>query len=155
MVQCKETVKASVADPGCLSQIPYPSFRIPDPDPDPHQIICKFLAQKIVSKLSDQDLDFLPLPYPGSRGQKGTGSRIRSATPMKTRPIFQCKRKKPDVRKPRIARRVTIKPVGRGNCLLYAMLWIRIRRIRMFLALLDPDPLVRGLNPDPFIIKQK
>jgi hypothetical protein len=28
-------------------------------------------------------------------------------------------------------------------------------RIRMFLALLDPDPAVRGTDPDPSIIKQK
>jgi len=27
--------------------------------------------------------------------------------------------------------------------------------IRMFLGLPDPDPLVRGTDPDPFIIKQK
>ena len=37
--------------------------------------------------------------------------------------------------------------------------WIRIRRIHMFLGLLDPDPdlLVRGIAPeqDPSIIKQK
>jgi hypothetical protein len=34
---------------------------------------------------------------------------------------------------------------------------LRIRRIRMFLGLLDPDPLVKGmdLDPDPSIIKQK
>jgi hypothetical protein len=32
---------------------------------------------------------------------------------------------------------------------------IRIRRVRMFLGLLDPDPLVRGVDPDPSIIKQK
>jgi hypothetical protein len=25
----------------------------------------------------DSDPDFLPIPYPGSRGQKGTGSRVR------------------------------------------------------------------------------
>jgi hypothetical protein len=31
-------------------------------------------------------------------------------------------------------------------------LWIRIRRI---LGLPDPDPLVRGADPDPSIIKQK
>jgi hypothetical protein len=40
-----------------------------------------------------------------------------------------------------------------------AVLRIRIRRIRMFLGLLDPDPdpLVRGMDPDPdpSIIKQK
>jgi hypothetical protein len=37
------------------------------------------------------------------------------------------------------------------------MLRIRIRRIRMFLGLLDldPDPLVRGMDPDPSISKQK
>jgi hypothetical protein len=35
--------------------------------------------------------------------------------------------------------------------------WIRIRRIRMFLGLLDPDPdpLVRDMDPDPSITKQK
>jgi hypothetical protein len=38
-----------------------------------------------------------------------------------------------------------------------AVLRIRIRRIRMFLGLLDPDPLVRGVDPDPdpSINKQK
>jgi hypothetical protein len=32
-----------------------------------------------------------------------------------------------------------------------AVLWIRIRirRIHMFLGLPDPDPLVRGMDPDP------
>ncbi len=37
------------------------------------------------------------------------------------------------------------------------VLRIRIRRIQMFLGLLDPDPdpLVRGMDPDPSIIKQK
>jgi hypothetical protein len=34
------------------------------------------------------------------------------------------------------------------------MLRIRIRRIRMFLGLLDPDPLVRGMDPDPSNTKQ-
>jgi hypothetical protein len=36
------------------------------------------------------------------------------------------------------------------------VLWIRIYRIHMFLGLLDPDtdPLVRGMDPDPSIIKQ-
>jgi hypothetical protein len=38
-----------------------------------------------------------------------------------------------------------------------ALFRIRIRRIRLFLGLLDPDPLVRGTAPDldPSIIKQK
>ncbi len=30
-----------------------------------------------------------------------------------------------------------------------AVLRIRIHRIHMFLGLLDPDPLVRGMDPDP------
>jgi PPE-repeat protein len=32
---------------------------------------------------------------------------------------------------------------------------IQIRRIRMFLGLLDPEPLVRGMDLDPFITNQK
>ena len=32
---------------------------------------------------------------------------------------------------------------------------IAVLRIRMFLGLLDPVPLVRGTDPDPSIIKQK
>jgi hypothetical protein len=28
--------------------------------------------------IPDPDLDFIPIPDPGSRGQKGTGSRIRN-----------------------------------------------------------------------------
>ncbi len=28
-------------------------------------------------------------------------------------------------------------------------IWIRIHRIHMFLGLPDPNPLVRGLDPDP------
>ena len=31
----------------------------------------------------------------------------------------------------------------------------RIHRIRMFMSLPDPDPLVRGSDPDTLIIKQK
>ncbi len=31
----------------------------------------------------------------------------------------------------------------------YALLGIQICRIRMFLALPDPDPLLRGIDPDP------
>ncbi len=38
-------------------------------------------------------------------------------------------------------------------------IWIRIHRIHMFLGLLDPDPLFKGMDPDtdpdPSIIKQK
>ncbi len=38
---------------------------------------------------------------------------------------------------------------------LYAVLRTQVRRIRMFLDLLDPDPLVRGTDPDPSVNKQK
>jgi hypothetical protein len=75
----------SVADPGCLSRIL--SFSIPDPGskrfPDPHLHQRIYVFQPIVSKLSKiwsgmfiPDLDFWPIPDPGSRDQKGTGSRI-------------------------------------------------------------------------------
>jgi hypothetical protein len=43
---------------------------------------------------SDPDLDFLPIPDPGSRGQKGTGSRIRvrntaySTRTFRDEPVF-------------------------------------------------------------------
>ncbi len=48
-----------------------------------------------------------------------------------------------------------------GGVVLTAVLRIRIHRIHMFLGLLDPDPLVRGMDPDqdpdldPSNIKQK
>jgi hypothetical protein len=42
---------------------------------------------------------------------------------------------------------------------LKAVLRIRIHRIHMFLGILDPDPLVEGMDPDPdpdpSVIKQK
>jgi hypothetical protein len=40
-----------------------------------------------------------------------------------------------------------------GDCL--PVLRILIRRIRIFLDLLDPHPLVRGPDPDHSIMKQK
>jgi hypothetical protein len=47
---------------------------------------------------------------------------------------------------------------GRGPRFCRRLLWFqsvfRIRGILKFLGLLDPDPLVRGTNPDPSIIKQ-
>jgi hypothetical protein len=68
----------------------YPSrIRIfPSRIPDPHQRI-QVLTQKIYSKLPevwyrtrlfipDPDPDLLPIPDPGSRGQKDTGFRIRN-----------------------------------------------------------------------------
>jgi hypothetical protein len=45
------------------------------------------------------------------------------------------------------------------DALIHAVLRIRIHRIHMFLALTDPDLLVRGMDPDPdpdpSIFKQK
>jgi hypothetical protein len=34
------------------------------------------------SRIPDPDADFLPIPYPGSRGQKGTRSRIPDPDPQ-------------------------------------------------------------------------
>ncbi len=54
--------------------------------PDPHQKNLSIFTPKMVSQLSeiwsglfipDPDPDFLHIPDPGSRGQKGTGSWIR------------------------------------------------------------------------------
>ncbi len=72
----------SVADPGCLSRIRILFF--------PSRIRIKefkyFSLKNMVSELSeiwsgllipDLDPEFLHIPGPGSRGQKGTGSRIR------------------------------------------------------------------------------
>ncbi len=41
------------------------------------------------------------------------------------------------------------------DVLFLAVLRIRIHRIHMFSGLPDPDPLVRGMDPDPSIIMQK
>jgi hypothetical protein len=88
---------ASVADPGCLSRIRLYSTRIPDPNClhpgsririkeykyfDPKKPQKWFLSSRkydpgCSSRIPDPDADFLPIPDPGSRGQKGTGSRIR------------------------------------------------------------------------------
>jgi hypothetical protein len=63
--------------------IPDPNFSIPDPGsrvkniPDPGS----WSASKNLSNqqffIPDPDLDYLPIPDPNSRGQKGTGFRIR------------------------------------------------------------------------------
>ncbi len=78
----------SVADPGCLSQILI--FYIPDPNffhpGSASKNLSILIQEKNGSKLSeiwsgwlipDPDPDFLPIPDPGLRGQKATGSRIR------------------------------------------------------------------------------
>jgi hypothetical protein len=45
--------------------------------------------------------------------------------------------------------RILFLPPGSGSISQLPVLGIRIRRIRMFLGLRDPDPLVRGTDPDP------
>jgi hypothetical protein len=42
-----------------------------------------------------------------------------------------------------------------ANCLNVHFKPVLRTRIRVFLGLLDPDPLVRGTDPDPYIFKQK
>jgi hypothetical protein len=74
----------SVSDPGCLSRIRI--FSIPDPNffhPGSESRNLSIVAQKIVSKLRKYDpgcssrIRILIFTHPGSRGQKGTRSRIR------------------------------------------------------------------------------
>jgi hypothetical protein len=92
----KKMLIRGVADPGCLSRNFFPS-RISDPgselSPSRAQIRIEefkylnpkkkwFLSSRkydpgCSSRIPDPDADFLPIPDPGSRGQKGTGSRIR------------------------------------------------------------------------------
>ncbi len=86
----------SVADPGCFSRISDPNFFIPDPNfyhPGSRISIKEFkyfnhkkwfLSSRKYDpgcssriRIPDPDPDFLPIPDPRSRGQKGTGYRIR------------------------------------------------------------------------------
>ncbi len=94
------SLSSSVADPGCLSRIPDTTFFHPGsrirtvsiPDPGSASKNLSILIPKkpkkwfltsrkfdlgCSSQIPDPDADFLPIPDPGSRGQKGTGSRIR------------------------------------------------------------------------------
>jgi hypothetical protein len=71
---------SSVADPGYVSRIRiflsririFPSWIS---GPNFFHLGSRILNQKLL--IPDPDLDFLPIPDPGSRGQKDTGSRIR------------------------------------------------------------------------------
>ncbi len=97
----------SVADPGCLSRIPDPTFfhpgsrirtvSIPDPGSSsknlsiltPKKAKKWFLSSKkydpgCSSRIPDPDADFLPsrIPDPGPRVQKGTQSRIPDPDPQ-------------------------------------------------------------------------
>ncbi len=78
----------SVADLGCLSRIR--TVSIPDTGSasknlsilTPKKTKKWFLSSRkydpgCSSRIPGPDADFLPIPDPGSRGQKGTGSRIR------------------------------------------------------------------------------
>jgi hypothetical protein len=78
-------VPTSVADPRCLSRIRL--FSIPDPGSESKNLSILtpkkwFLSSRkyyrcCSSRIPNPDADFLPMPEPESRGQKGTGSRIR------------------------------------------------------------------------------
>ncbi len=85
-----DTESFSVSDPGSLSRIRL--FSIPDPNcfhPGAASKNLSLLTPKngflssrkydpgCSSRIPDPDPDFLPIPDPGSRGQKDTGSRIR------------------------------------------------------------------------------
>ncbi len=84
-------VTSSVAEPGCWSRIRL--FSILDPGSririkefkyfNPKKTKKWFLSSKkydpgCSSRIPDPDADFLPIPDPGCRGQKGTRSRIRN-----------------------------------------------------------------------------
>ncbi len=83
-------LKSSVADPGCLSRIPDPKIFFHPESRTKIRIknFLIFLPKKLFSKVLKlfirfgypiRILNFYPsrIPYPGSRGQQGTGSRIR------------------------------------------------------------------------------
>ncbi len=93
--------------------------------------------QKIWFRLFIQDPnpDFLPIPDPGSRGQKGTGSRIPDPQYCSPPPYHQAWQAERDDER-HLAKIIQIT----GTVLLRTVLRIRIRRIRIFLGLLDPDP---------------
>ncbi len=105
----------SVADPGCLSRIPGPTFFHPEsriririlsiPDPG-FRIRIKefkyfnpkncFLSSRKYDpgcssriRIPEPDPDFLPIPDPRSRGQKGTGSRIPDLDPQHCLSVWQ------------------------------------------------------------------
>ncbi len=73
-------VRCSVVDPGCLSRIRI--FSILDPGSTIHIKELKYFNPKKLF-LSSRKYDpgcssrILPIPDPGSKGQKGTGARIR------------------------------------------------------------------------------
>jgi hypothetical protein len=85
----------SVADPGWLSWIPDPTFFHPGSEFFPSRIRIKefkyfnsknvFLSSTNYDpdcsswiRISDPNPDFLPIPDPGSKGQKGIGFRFRN-----------------------------------------------------------------------------
>jgi hypothetical protein len=72
----KESKGRTINDPGCLSdtgsriRISIKEFEYFNPKK-------WFLSTQKYDPGCPSDPDFLPIPDPGSRGQKGTGSRIR------------------------------------------------------------------------------
>ncbi len=73
-------VLSSVADPGCLSRIPYPNF-FPTRILDPNFFHLKAQISIKEFRYFNPKNDFLSslIPDPGTRGQKGTGSRIQGS----------------------------------------------------------------------------
>jgi hypothetical protein len=95
---------------------------------------------------------------PGTRGVVTTAAVASSLPPS---PVAAAAASLPSYSPPRIAVQAAIKDIRKvtpkQNNWQKPELRIRIRWIRMFLGLLDPDPdpLVRVLDPDPSITKQK
>jgi hypothetical protein len=104
-------ILSSVADPGCLSRIPDPTFSIPDPNclhPGSRILIKEykyfntkkakkwFLSSKkydpgCSSRIPDPDAEFLPsrIPDPGVKKAPNPGSRIRIRnTDSQNRPVL-------------------------------------------------------------------
>ncbi len=75
--------------------------------------------------------------------------RIRTRNPGCNNLIrIHIKQKRRTHRRIKVSRSTPL-PSRQAACYLYAVLGIRIRRIRMFLGLPNPDPLVRGTDSDP------
>ncbi len=82
-----------IPDPNCLhpgSRIRIKEFKYFNPKKNKK----KFLSSRkydpgCSSRIPDPDAEFLPIPDPGSRGQKGTGSRIRIRNTGKNLCIYE------------------------------------------------------------------
>ncbi len=154
----------SVADPGCLSRIPNPTFSIPDPgsrDKKTRIRIKVFMnpPKNFFYALGNMIRDFHPgsvfriliFYLSGSRGQKGTGSRWSgSATLRDTVPLTLVEKCLPSA----LRVRRTLRP-GRPKLFLLAPSWLRFGSItqktridpmRFFTSVVDLDPGARKLT---------